>query len=311
MKIDIKNTYTKNPKKDELKNIYKGSSLNGKYHGKGQCTYPDGTIYEGDFQNGEREGKGKCTYPNGDKYEGEWKSDKREGKGTMTIRRDGYEGSSKLFLGKYTKICYATFIKDKMAEEEVFYMVYGDNCTYYGEMKNGKMDGKGILKDKNGDIYKGQFKEDQREGKGETMYRLGKSNYTPFLPNQWSQDKMQGEAKYTDNNGTTYELKERTTYELKEMMEEDKETVKDSGGKSEPQPQRVSRVKITYSNDLPGHEFSVQDWGIKGARIIFESKKSQKDNDTPTLVIYSEKMKKEDRKLNYETHKFTDGGKKN
>ena len=60
-----------------------------KYHGKGKCTYPDGSVYEGEFKYGKREGQG--TQSDVDRFgnvknlfEGTFKHDKRYGKGTLS-----------------------------------------------------------------------------------------------------------------------------------------------------------------------------------------------------------------------------------
>ena len=50
--------------------------------------YETGGIYDGEFLNGKQHGKGKYTLPNGYYYEGEWKEDKYCGRGTLT-RRNG------------------------------------------------------------------------------------------------------------------------------------------------------------------------------------------------------------------------------
>ena len=52
--------------------VYKGELKNGRKHGKGKVTYPDGTSYEGEFKNGEKHGKGKMTKNGETIKEGEW-----------------------------------------------------------------------------------------------------------------------------------------------------------------------------------------------------------------------------------------------
>ena len=42
-------------------------------------------VYEGEWQDGKRHGQGKETYPDGFFYEGEWKDDKRHGYGTEKL----------------------------------------------------------------------------------------------------------------------------------------------------------------------------------------------------------------------------------
>ena len=48
-----------------------------------------------------------------------------------------------------------------------------NNEKYFGQVENGKKSGYGILVQKNGDIYEGGFKEDQKHGKGRLTYTDG------------------------------------------------------------------------------------------------------------------------------------------
>ena len=57
-----------------------GDFVDGKAHGKGKLTYPDGKVYEGNFSGGKPHGKGKITYPDGEVYEGDFADGKRHGK---------------------------------------------------------------------------------------------------------------------------------------------------------------------------------------------------------------------------------------
>jgi hypothetical protein len=102
-------------KKETLEDgsVYEGEFFNGKPHGRGTITYPDGSfkkgewrgdkfngvlfpapnrlipatgkgklkskdgaVYEGDIVNGKPHGKGKMTYPDGKVEEGEWEDGK-------------------------------------------------------------------------------------------------------------------------------------------------------------------------------------------------------------------------------------------
>jgi len=56
---------------------YRGSySKDGKKHGHGTYTWPDGNIYTGDFVNDFAEGKGVQKWADGLVYEGDWKQGK-------------------------------------------------------------------------------------------------------------------------------------------------------------------------------------------------------------------------------------------
>ena len=73
------------------------TAQDGKKHGFGRYTWPDGTYYDGEWRHEKKHGRGKYTYPNGrGEYDGEWKDDKQHGKGVYTWT-DGsmYTGESK------------------------------------------------------------------------------------------------------------------------------------------------------------------------------------------------------------------------
>ena len=98
---------------------YEGEFKNGKRHGKGLLTSPDGSTlnamfvdgvaigtverlspngyrYQGGWKNGKPEGKGQAKYTTGVQYEGDFKEGWREGTGIMTYPTGiRYEGSRK------------------------------------------------------------------------------------------------------------------------------------------------------------------------------------------------------------------------
>jgi hypothetical protein len=70
---------------------YVGELKYGKRDGFGINTYADGSKYEGEFKDGKKNGQGTFTFPNGNKYVGEFKADKYNGQGTL-FRSDGRIG---------------------------------------------------------------------------------------------------------------------------------------------------------------------------------------------------------------------------
>ena len=49
-------------------------------------------MYIGKFKNGKEHGQGTFTSPNGRKYVGEWKEGEKHGQGTFTYSRGKYVG---------------------------------------------------------------------------------------------------------------------------------------------------------------------------------------------------------------------------
>ena len=84
-------------KRRETDSIYVGEVKDGKRHGRGTLTLPDGEKYEGEFKDGEYNGNGILTLPDGEKYEGEFKDGKQwtvtftDLDGSKTEWKDGYE----------------------------------------------------------------------------------------------------------------------------------------------------------------------------------------------------------------------------
>ena len=87
------------------KEPYVGEKKNGKYHGHGTYTYPNGDKYEGDWILGKRNGKGIYIYGKGewegDKYEGEWKNGNKNGHGTYIFGEGEWEGDK--YEGEWKK----------------------------------------------------------------------------------------------------------------------------------------------------------------------------------------------------------------
>jgi len=99
---------------------YAGEWRDGKVHGHGTFTWANGHRYEGEVRDGKRTGHGIYIWPNGDRYEGEWHDGNRHGQGTMT---------------------------------------WADGASYAGGWRNGKKHGHGISVHGNGTRYEVEYRD--------------------------------------------------------------------------------------------------------------------------------------------------------
>ena len=126
----------------------------GQMHGRGIRKYINGHVYEGEFKNDMRHGFGVMKYVNGDVYTGQFKMDKKndlygvKNYANGDIYKGGYEDNYKDGTGEY------------------LYASCSDNKTMYrGEFKNDKRNGIGKFINSDG-IYEGEWKNDNfYEGK--------------------------------------------------------------------------------------------------------------------------------------------------
>jgi hypothetical protein len=96
-----------------------------------ECVLKDGSRYSGDFVDGKRHGTGANTFPNGVKYEGQWVNDEPHGLGVMTLpcgtksRRNEWKFGkpSSLLLFEYQEFSFnASFSGPDMTEAVHFHM---------------------------------------------------------------------------------------------------------------------------------------------------------------------------------------------
>ncbi len=129
---------------------YVGEFKDGKKHGRGLYTWPNGDSYDGDFADDTPNGKGVFQLATGDKYEGEVAAGRISGRGIYITREaDRIEGS---------------FIDAKAFGQALYLFANGDK--YEGEMAAGRLSGKGIYTTKNRDRIEGTFVNGQAQGEG-------------------------------------------------------------------------------------------------------------------------------------------------
>ena len=231
--------------------VYDGAWKDDKKSGYGSLS-ENGDKYTGYFVNDLKDGQGSLTFANGDTYTGQFAKDLIDGYGTYTWPNGlKYEGN---FTNGYLNGSGKKYIPGKPVQEGTwFYGEYltdmkphtmANGGTYYGELKDGKRSGQGIIVYANKSIYKGNFandlanghgvysygdglkydgywRDDNREGSGTQKYkngtyvgnfknnlRSGHGTYTDLdgdvWEGEWLEDKLTGEGIYTDINGDKY-----------------------------------------------------------------------------------------------------------
>ena len=169
--------------KDAAGGIYVGEALNGKWHGRGTYTWPDGGRYTGQWQAGVQHGKGSIKWANGNSYTGGWVRGGRTGQGTMTWP-DG---------GRYTGQWQAGVQHGKGS------IKWANGNSYTGDWVRGGRTGRGTMTWPDGGRYTGQWKDSLRHGYGAHTLRNGE-RYAGW----WSADKRHGAGRYTWPNGLRY-----------------------------------------------------------------------------------------------------------
>jgi uncharacterized protein len=87
--------------------IYSGEFKNGRHHGFGSFTYPNGAKYTGEFESGFWHGKGTLTDANGNVKKGVWKQNKFQDVSKTTATANFQKG-----LNAYEKRDYATALRE-------------------------------------------------------------------------------------------------------------------------------------------------------------------------------------------------------
>lgn len=186
--------------------VYEGGFSGSHYHGSGYLTLPDGRTYAGQFVKGGRDGYGKLTEPGKSDYIGEFKNGKRFGigilkdesgrvvKGTFVdgvlhgfgfvdVRHSQYQFKGKFNEGVYDGVGQENHGDSKYLghfsvgkKDGIGYMKIGDKARFLGYWSQDIRNGFGIEHFENGDMYEGDFKENERTGIGRYMYK--KSGYS-------------------------------------------------------------------------------------------------------------------------------------
>jgi uncharacterized protein (TIGR02145 family) len=160
---------------------YDGEFIMNKHWGYGRCEWQSGDIYEGNFLNNIMHGFGTMIYANGEIYEGNWVSGMRTGKGKQTLK-DG-------------EIKEGNFVNGELFN---FHSPNLENSTLC--ISGNCIDGIGIYKWPEGNVYVGEFKNGAIWGYGEKTFTSGLKYY-----GEWINNEMTGTGIYYFTNGDKYE----------------------------------------------------------------------------------------------------------
>ena len=122
----------------------------------------------GEFKDGKRHGQGTVTIPNGSKYEGEWKEDKPHGAGTITFAFDGvsFEGQWMDARMQFDAGAVSAELEDAALQPQWKHHVYPDKRSYQGTMVGTSREGHGVYIDKRRNHFEGSWVSDQATGYG-------------------------------------------------------------------------------------------------------------------------------------------------
>lgn len=144
---------------------YSGALKAMKAQGQGQIDWPEGAEYKrylGDFSVGMMEGQGSLLFADGHSYTGSFSANQATGTGTLNWPKEGVH--------------------------------------YEGQVKDGLMEGQGVLKTTHGELYTGQFKNNLADGQGTLLFADGQE-----YSGQFAQGKPNGTGKMTYPDGRSQE----------------------------------------------------------------------------------------------------------
>lgn len=132
---------------------YKGWTEKGKKEKFGQLKQKDGTFVEGEFKNDKLNGVARCLQPDGTQYSGRYANGKKSGIGQLHFK-------TFTFLGK--------FDNDQPASKGIY--EYNNGEIHKGEFKNQKLQGFGVIQNtKTGAVLRGDFVEGNLHGYGQEI----------------------------------------------------------------------------------------------------------------------------------------------
>lgn len=199
---DCINTFSK--KRFANGEIIEGFFENGKIHGVGTHTLPNGNYYIGNFKEGNYDGYGIYSWKSeGMIYYGTWQKGLQNGygyqlKNSKTVVA-GYYTNGKLTRDMLSYDYANNIYKNNCAGDcanGFGQFNYNDKSWYYGFFQNSKPHYLGMYKNNDGDLYMGEFIANKMEGIGMLVYKSSGESYV----GQFSNSNINGKGYKTDKN---------------------------------------------------------------------------------------------------------------
>ena len=179
---------------------YEGEYRFGKFDGHGTFIWSDDRKYIGKWKKGKKNGFGIYTSSNEQySYEGEWQHDLKHGIGIVKDHNEIYS---------------AIFISDSLVKKEIpinikdgeAIHVYPNGYRYDGNFKNGFKHGKGILiSDGHTEKYTGNWVYGFKNGEGAlALYKSHSSSPYIFYKGEWKNDEKNGKGTEEYANGSMH-----------------------------------------------------------------------------------------------------------
>lgn len=188
---------------------YQGQMNKGVPHGFGRFTTSDGSIIEGFFNEGKPDGfVRRITAPHAATYEGEFKNDQPNGNGRQIDERgiitdcrswvNGVANGATTMKGPQGQVIFEGFLENGKKNGQCSFYDEKEKATISGVFKNDVLDGKGIKRYDNGQVYEGDFKAGVENGQGSLTFIDGRKFTGPF-----SNGKANGAGNLTTDTGKT------------------------------------------------------------------------------------------------------------
>lgn len=196
---------------------YTGSFAEGQRSGQGRCRFANGRTYDGEwrademnghgtvhgapgaddyaeytgsFELGQRSGaQGRCVYLNGDVYDGAWLAGRRQGMGEWLLHRP----SSSVAVSPVRYSGPFDHDAPRAGGSTEASVDYSDGSSYVGAVTAQlRRNGHGVHRLANGDVFDGNFAQDQREGRGVLQGREG-----TVCEGTWRRGQLEGPVRVT------------------------------------------------------------------------------------------------------------------